>query len=182
MLDFGFGFAMENLYSSVMTKRNADMGHEQPVFAAELFPYRSLGRKGFKVLLVLMGTFCLFYGGLFLMKGAWPIGLFFGADFLLLYGAFWLNYRSGRIREEVTVSRTDVSVRKFSPSGRIVEHRFNPFWVRFFVRRLQGVGIRSMHVHGEGRATEIGSFLSPEDRESFAKAFDGALATVKRRI
>ncbi len=170
-----------------MTERNVDMGKdgmidERPVFAAELFPYRSLGRKGFKVMLALMGTFCLFYGGLFILKGAWPIGLFFGADFFLLYGAFLLNYRSGRIREEVTVSRTDVSVRKFSPSGRIVEHRFNPFWVHFLVRRLQGVGILSMHVHGEGHGTDIGSFLSPEDRESFAAAFRGALATVKRRI
>ncbi|KAA0701112.1 DUF2244 domain-containing protein [Neorhizobium sp. P12A] len=174
-----------------MMERNGDMSKgdpgtdpdgDRPVFAAELFPYRSLGRKGFRVLLVLMGTFCLFYGGLFFLQGAWPIGLFFGADFLLLYGAFWLNYRSGRVREQVTVSRTDVSIRKVSPSGRVEEHRFNPFWVRFLVRRLRGVGIRSMHVRGEGHDMEIGSFLSPEDRESFAKAFTGALATVKRRI
>jgi uncharacterized membrane protein len=170
-----------------MTERNGDIGNDdqvddRPVFAAELFPYRSLGRKGFRVLLVLMGAFCLFYGGLFSMKGAWPIGLFLGADFLLVYGAFWLNYRSGRVSEHVTVSRTDVSIRKISPSGRVEEHRFNSFWVRFLVQRLHGVGIRSMHVRGEGRDTEVGAFLNPEDRESFAKAFSGALATVKRRI
>ena len=34
-----------------------------------------------------------------------------------------------------------------------------------------------MHVTGEGRATDIGSFLNPDDRESFAKSFGGALAT-----
>ncbi|PZM08451.1 DUF2244 domain-containing protein [Rhizobium tubonense] len=165
-----------------MTERNGDTQSEKPVFAAELFPHRSLGRKGFKVMLALAGVVCLFYGGLFMEKGAWPIGIFFGFDFLLLYGAFWLNYRSGRVREEVTVSRTDVSVRKFSPSGRMVEHRFNPFWARFQVLRRKGVGIWSMRIQGEGRKTEIGSFLNPEDRESFAKAFTGALATVKRRI
>ncbi|MGO4437076.1 DUF2244 domain-containing protein [Rhizobium sp. RAF56] len=165
-----------------MTERNADRPDERPVFAAELFPYRSLGRKGFRVLLALMGAFCLFYGTLFVIRGAWPIGLFMGADFLLLYVAFRFNYRSGRAREEVTVSRTDVSVRKFSPSGRMVEHRFNPFWARFFVRRHEEIGITSMRISGEGRATEIGSFLNPEDRESFAKAFKSALATVTRRI
>ena len=165
-----------------MTESNAEAQNERPVFAAELFPYRSLGRKGFRVLLVLTGGFCLFYGALFVMKGAWPIGLFLGAAFLLLYAAFWLNYRSGCVREEVTVSRTDVSIRKFSPSGRMVEHRFNPFWIRFFVRRHREAGITSMRVSGEGRATDVGSFLNPDDRESFAKAFTGALATVKRRI
>ncbi|WP_132959467.1 DUF2244 domain-containing protein [Rhizobium sp. BK251] len=165
-----------------MTESNADALQEQPVFAAELYPYRSLGRKGFRILLLMTGGVCLFYGMLFATTGAWPIGMFFGLDFVLLYGAFWLNYRSGRVREEVTVSRTSVSVRKYSPSGRMVEHLFNPFWTRFFVRRHQEIGILSMYIAGEGRGTDVGSFLNPEDRESFAKAFRGALATVKRRI
>lgn len=161
---------------------NVDAYNEQPVFAAELTPYRSLGRKGFRIMLVITGGICLLHAAFFLTTGAWPIGLFFGLDFLLLWGAFWLNYRSGRIREEVTVSRSNVSVRKFSPAGRMVEHRFNPFWARFRVKRHHEFGITSMHLTGEGRRTDIGSFLNPDDRESFAKAFRGALATVKQRI
>ncbi|APO76370.1 hypothetical protein AM571_CH03579 [Rhizobium etli 8C-3] len=165
-----------------MTESNAGRANEQPVFAAELFPYRSLGRKGFRVLLLISGTLCFIYGIFFVVTGAWPIGFFLGLDFALLYGAFWLNYRSGRAREEVTVSRTDVAIRKFTPSGRMVEHHFNPFWARFLVCRHQEIGILSMHVFGEGRRTDIGSFLNPDDRESFAKAFKGALATVKQRL
>ena len=170
------------VFLAAMMEGNADQANEEPVFAAELFPYRSLGRKGFKVLLLLTGAVCSMYGMFFVATGAWPIGFFFGLDFLLLYGAFWLNYRSGRVREEVTVSRSDISVRKFAPSGRMVEHHFNPFWTRFFVRRHQEIGILSMYISGEGRGTDIGSFLNPDDRESFAKAFGGALATVKRKL
>jgi uncharacterized membrane protein len=139
-----------------MTEGNGDAPgdggtpEEKLVFAAELFPHRSLGRRGFKVLLVLASAVCLFYGSLFVFNGAWPIGLFLGADFLLLYGAFRLNYRAGRVREEVTVSRTDVSIRKILPSGQAMEHRFNPVWLRFFVHREPGIGIRSMHVLGRG--------------------------------
>ncbi|MDM9625646.1 DUF2244 domain-containing protein [Rhizobium sp. S152] len=165
-----------------MMESNADSADEQPVFAAELFPYRSLGRKGFRVLLLLTGGFCLAYGIYFISSGAWPIGFFFGLDFLLLYGAFRLNYRSGRAREIVTVSRTDISVRKFAPSGRMSEHHFNPFWTRFLVQRHDEIGILSMRISGEGRGTDIGSFLNPDDRESFAKAFKRALATVTQRI
>lgn len=157
-----------------------DSINEQPVFAAELVPHRSLGRKGFRVLLALSGAVCLFYGVFFTVTGAWPIGLFLGADFLLLYIAFRANYRAAKAREEVFVSRTSLSIRKFSPAGRMVEHRFNPFWARFRVNRHEEIGILSMHVSGEGRMTDVGSFLNPDDRESFAKAFRGALATVRR--
>ncbi|MCM2475166.1 DUF2244 domain-containing protein [Rhizobium sp. CG5] len=159
-----------------------DQTIEQPIFAAELVPHRSLGRKGFRILLLLTGSVCLLHALFFVMTGAWPIGLFFGLDFLLLYGAFLLNYRSGRAREEVVVSRSRLLIRKFTPSGRMTEHRFNPFWARFFVRRHEEIGITSMLVTGEGRRTDVGSFLNPDDRESFAKAFRLALATVKQRI
>lgn len=39
-----------------------------------------------------------------------------------------------------------------------------------------------MQVRGQGKRTEIGSFLNPDDRESFARAFKRALATAKQRI
>ncbi|WP_288425282.1 DUF2244 domain-containing protein [uncultured Agrobacterium sp.] len=159
-----------------------NMLNDQPVFSAELIPYRSLGRKGFRVLLVISGFVCIGNSAFFLVSGAWPIGFFLGLDFLLLYFAFRANYKAGRVKEQVVVSRTSLSIRKFSSAGKVVEHRFNPFWARFRVRRHDEFGILSMHVSGEGRITDIGSFLNPDDRESFAKAFKNALATVRRKI
>ncbi len=55
----------------------------------------------------------------------------------------------------------------------MTEHRFKPLWARFFVHRHEEFGITAMRVAGEGRVTDIGSFLNPDDRESFSKAFKG---------
>ncbi|MGE7367546.1 DUF2244 domain-containing protein [Neorhizobium sp. NPDC001467] len=159
-----------------------DASEDRPVFAAELTAHRSLGPRGFRVLLALSGAVCVLYGLFFLITGAWPVGVFFGLDFLALYAALRLNYRSGRAREQVTVTRSLVSIRKISPAGRAVEHRFNPFWARFGVSRHEEFGITAMYVTGKGRRTDVGSLLNPEDRESFASAFRGALASVTRRI
>lgn len=165
-----------------MTERNApEEMNDAPVFEALLTPHRSLGRRGFVVLMVLFGGLCMVNGAVFVMAGAWPIFGFCGLDVVLLFGAFWLNYRAARAREEVSVSRTLLSIRKFAPSGKQTEYLFNPFWARFRVARHDEIGITGMRVSGEGRSTEIGSFLNPADRESFASAFSGALATVKRR-
>lgn len=161
---------------------NLEQAADQPIFAAELTPYRSLGRKGYRILFAVTGTVCLLHAIFFMATGAWPIGVFFGIDFLLLYGAFWLNYRAARAREEVTVSRTNLSIRKFTPGGQMTEYSFKTLWARFFVQRHEEFGITAMGVSGEGRQTDVGSFLNPEDRESFAKAFKGALATAKQRI
>ena len=116
----------------------------------------------------------------FAAAGAWPVLVFFVVELLMLIGAFWLNNRAARAREVVCVSRTSLSVKKVAPSGRTREHRFNPFWARFQVARHDEIGITGMQIVGEGRSTDIGSFLNPDDRETFAAAFSGALADVRR--
>ena len=152
---------------------------DEPIFSALLTPHRSLGRTGFAILMGILGLISLFVGLLFWSIGAWPIVGFFGLDVLLLYTAFRLNYRSAKAREEVTVSRTRLDIRKIAPSGRAEDHLFNPFWAKFAVSRHDEIGITSMTVEGQGRRVPIGSFLNPDDRESFATAFGRALTTAK---
>ncbi|CAN7520297.1 DUF2244 domain-containing protein [Rhizobium sp. LjRoot254] len=158
------------------------ISNSEPVFNAVLTPYRSLGRNGFRIVIGLTLVFCLFNMAFFFITGALPVAMFFGLDFALLYGAFYLNYRAARAREEVSVSRTELSIRKVSPSGRARTSRYNPFWAKFQVDRHHEFGITGMAVTGEGRRTPVGNFLNPDDRESFARAFTSALASVKRRI
>jgi uncharacterized membrane protein len=166
-----------------MTSVNAEFAAPaEPVFTAELKPYRSLGRKGFRVLMALTFVFCFFNMIFFLVTGALPVAMFFGIDFALLYGAFYLSYRSARACEHVRMSRLDLSIRKVSPEGLVRESHYNPFWARFDVDRHQEFGITAMAVVGEGKRTVLGAFLGPDDRESFARAFTSALASIKRRI
>ena len=152
---------------------------DEPFFRALLVPHRSLGRTGFLVLMGFCASVWLSTGALFLSIGAWPVFGFFGLDVLLLYLAFRFNYRAARAREEVSVSRTALDIVQVAPSGRRREHHFNPFWTRFRVARHEEIGITAMAVEGEGRRIAIGTFLNPDDRESFAAAFGRALATAK---
>ncbi|MEX0405619.1 DUF2244 domain-containing protein [Aquibium sp. LZ166] len=154
---------------------------DEPIFSALLTPHRSLGPRGFAILMGVIGIISFAIGLLFWSIGAWPIVGFFGLDVLLVYFAFKMNYRAARAREEVTVTRTRLDIRKIAPSGRGETHLFNPFWAKFAVSRHNEIGITRMAVEGQGRDVTIGSFLNPDDRESFATAFGQALATAKSR-
>lgn len=156
--------------------------NSEPIFNAVLTPYRSLGRTGFIILVAITLVITLFNVIFFLVADALPVAMFFGIDVALLYGAFYLNYRSARAREEVSISRTELAIRKVAPSGKARVISYNPFWAKFQVDRHHEFGITGMAVTGEGRRTVLGSFLNPDDRESFASAFTAALAGVKRRL
>jgi len=161
-----------------MSETNASA--DTPFFQALLTPHRSLGRKGFAILMGALLFGWLVTGVIFLSRGAWPVFGFFGLDVLLVYVCFRLNYRAARAREEVSVSRTSIDIKKTAPSGRWQAHHFNPFWAKFSVARHDEIGITAMAVEGQGQTVPIGSFLNPDDRESFARAFGNALATAKR--
>lgn len=131
-------------------------------------------------MMIFVAATCFVSGVLFAFVGAWPVFGFLGLDVLLVWVAFRANYRSGRAFEEVAVWPHDLLVRKVSPAGRVREHRFNPFFARFNVHRHAEYGITRMRLTGEGREVDIGEFLNPADRESFALAFSQALAAARR--
>ena len=153
---------------------------DEPIFRALLTPYRSLGRRGFMILMGFLSVLWLGTGAFFLAKGAWPVFGFFGLDVLAVYIAFRVSYRAARAREEVTVSRTALEILKVAPSGKAHQHLFNPFWAKFNVFRHDEIGITAMAVTARGEIVPIGGFLNPDDRESFASAFSRALATARR--
>ena len=164
-----------------MSDTNASFEADEPFFQALLTPHRSLGHTGF---LILMGALLFGWvvtGAFFLSHGAWPMFGFFGLDVIAVYIAFRANYRAARAREEITVSRTSLDIRKTAPSGRTEAHHFNPFWTRFSIARHTEIGITKMAVEAQGKSVAIGGFLNPDDRESFATAFSRALATAKTR-
>lgn len=164
-----------------MSETNVDFAADQPFFEALLKPHRSLGRTGFTILIGALLLAWAVTGIIFLSHGAWPIFGFFGLDVVALYVAFRLNYRAACAREEVSMSRTELHIRKVSPSGKSEQHRFNPFWARFSVARHAEIGITRMAVESREKIVPIGGFLNPDDRESFANAFSRALATAKAR-
>lgn len=166
-----------------MSESNGTLAmNEAPVYQTELVPHRSLGPKGFRILFAITGALSLAHLLFFLTVGAWPIMMFFGLDFVLLYGAFWLNYRAARAREQISLSRLDLTIRKISPNGLVREARYNPFWAKLKIARHPEIGITSMRVTGQGRETPLGDFLYPDARERFASDLTRALATVKQRI
>ena len=87
------------------------------LFDAVLTPHRSLGPKGFLIVMVGVSAISFAAGIAFLLKGAWPVFGFFGLDVLLVYLAFRANYRSARLYETVRLTEDAVEVRRVSPSA-----------------------------------------------------------------
>jgi uncharacterized membrane protein len=143
-------------------------------FHAVLVPYRSLGPRGFLILMAVLGAVSFIAGMIFLIAGAWPVMGFFGLDVLLVYFAFKLNYRSGRLYETVDVTSDRLSVIRVHPSGRRERFDCNPYWARVNLREWPD-GRTVLSVAAQGREHAFGRFLTDDERRDFASALKAAL-------
>jgi uncharacterized membrane protein len=160
--------------------RDNDAFIEPAIFSATITPHRSLGSTGFFVLMLCVSAASFVSGMAFLLMGAWPVFGFFGLDVLLLYLAFRANFRAARAHEEVTVTASELTIRKVSPRGRVREWTLNPLWVHLDRIVHQEFGIEGLFLVSGGHRVAIAACLSPDEKASFAQALSAALGEAKR--
>lgn len=147
-----------------------------PGFRVVLSPHRSLGPRGFIILMSLFGGVSFLAGMVFLLLGAWPVMAFFGLDVLLIYIAFRLNYRAGRQFETIELTPDLLTLTRVDPSGRSERHEFNPYWVRVALKEWPD-GRTDLRLALHGRELSFARFLNDDERREFAEVLKGALVT-----
>src|SRR5262245_58417961 len=162
-----------------MTMGN-DLPHEPTLFSAILTPHRSLSASGFVIVMVLVGGVSFVAGMAFLLMGAWPVFGFFGLDVLLIYLAFRANYRAATAFEEISMTASELHVRKVTHRGQVSEWTLNPVWVRLDREVHEEFGIERLFLVSHGRRLPVAAFLGPAEKESFAAALAAALGEAKR--
>ncbi|ABD85913.1 DUF2244 domain-containing protein [Rhodopseudomonas palustris] len=152
------------------------------LFSAMLTPHRSLSKTGFWALMVFLSTVSFAAGLAFWLLGAWPVMGFFGLDVLAVYGAFKINFRHARASEEISVTPSELRVRRVSHRGDVVEWVLNPLWVRLEQIIDPEFGVEKLYLVSRGRRLGVASFLGPAEKASFAKALSGALEAARRGL
>jgi len=153
---------------------------DAPLFDARLEPHRSLGRRGFRLLMFGCCAISTLYSLPFYLMGAWPVVGFLGLDVLLLYIAFRANFRAARAYELLRLTPLELLFARISPRGARREWRFNPVWVRFERVEHEEFGTQRLALVSRGDSVEVGSFLGPEQKAALATSFSAALAEARR--
>jgi uncharacterized membrane protein len=163
-----------------MSARNDIEPAEPVLFKARITPHRSLNRIGFLVLMGFLTIVSFAAGMAFWLMGAWPVFGFFGLDVLAIYWAFRVNFYRAQALEEITITPSELRLRRVSHRGHQVEFVFNPLWVQLDQKTHAEFGVEKLYLASRGRKISVGSFLGADEKASFAKALTAALHAAKR--
>ncbi len=132
-----------------------------------LRPHRSLSRAGFRRFMVCLGVISLGVGLFFVHIGAWPVCGFFGLDVLLIYWAFRVSYRDGKMRETLRLQGDDFTIERVSVRGEVRHWQFHPYWLRVQLVARGDFGNRLL-LSSHGKHLPIAGFVTDDERAAIA--------------
>ena len=152
-----------------MSDNNSDSAAapaDPTIFSAVITPHRSLTPRGFLILMLCLGgrelrirhdvRFDGRLAGVRLLRARRIAGLW----------AFRANFRAARAYEEVTVTASELTVRKVSHRGGVREWTLNPLWVRLERIVHEEFGIERLFLVSRGRRLPIAAFLGAQRRRA----------------
>ena len=97
----------------------------------------------------------------------------------LVWAALRFSNRQGRVCESLRLWPDLITVERIEPDGHVRRWAANPYWVRVSMADTKQMP-RYLTLSGGGRTIELGSFLTPEERETLASDLRAALARAIR--
>lgn len=152
-------------------------------FEEYIFPRRSLGQTGFRVLMGTIIILSFFIGVMFYFIGAWPVSGFFGLDALLIYWAFKIQYRHAKAVEIIRLTGETLTICRIDHKGIREDHSYNSYWVNLHMSRPANVPVHVGETFPEarshGKGTYFGIHLNQEMRCQLMKSLSQALIDCK---
>ena len=150
-----------------------------PLFAAALKPDRSPrivgGWVAFAVAAVAAAPLAVLVPGVLL-----PAAVAFGIGGAGMTALSLRQSRRRRLTQQVTLWADQLEVATTERSGARTLRRFDPKTVRLVLQRDDNEKAVAMRLRAGKDELELGAFLKPEDRSSFARAFGTALRRARQ--
>ncbi|SEQ22599.1 Uncharacterized membrane protein [Devosia sp. YR412] len=150
-----------------------------PLFSAALRPDRSPGVVGGWVALV-VATVLASPLVLFVPEMLLPASAAFVAGVVSMSLLSVQQSHRRRMRQQVTLWPDQLEIATSQKKGERVLKRFDPKTVRLILDRDDNEKVLALRLRSGKEEFELGAFLTPQDKSSFAKAFGTALRKARQ--
>ncbi len=149
-------------------------------FDASITPHNAMSATGRALVATSLALLGLAISVLLISMRAWPAALFTGAEMLALVLALqWSSRRLASQEERIVLSEDCLTIESWLHGRRLRHARIEPAWIKIERVSCEAFGCQAVYVRLHGGYHEIGSALSPSERESLADALESAISRRK---
>ncbi len=127
-------------------------------------PYQSCSKSVFLFLAIIFMCWISLFSIFLIIQGAWPVSIFLGLEYLIIFYLVRLYFKNKNINDEITIDHKEISVKKFKGDKLLHCSKFNTYWTKVFFSKLKNNS--KLLIRESNRETEIASFLHTDLKES----------------
>ncbi len=144
------------------------------LYEISLYPYRSLNKTGFFILMFSLGFVSFVAGIIFMIKGAWPVFGFFGLDVLLVYIFFKINFRSGKKKEVLILTKNKLIVEFYDSKKISKTYYLDANWLQIHLSKLKNE-MSKLKISSNGKSVIVGAFLRHQEKMAILRSLKKVL-------
>ena len=144
------------------------------LYEITLYPYRSMNKLGFFILMFTLALISFVAGIIFMLKGAWPVFGFFGLDVLLVYIFFKINFKSGKKKEIIILTENQLIIEFYNEKKISKTHYLDANWLKINLTKFKNE-ISKLKISSKNKSVIVGSFLRYKEKKNIVKSLKTAL-------
>ena len=121
-----------------------------------------------------LGLISFIAGIIFMLKGAWPVFGFFGLDVLLVYIFFKINFRSGKKKEILILTKNQLIIEFYNSKKISKTYYLDAHWLQIRLSKLKNE-MSKLKISSKNKSIIIGSFLRYQEKIDVVKSLKKAL-------
>ena len=133
-------------------------------------PYQSCSKSVFLVLGIIFISWMSLFSVFLIMQGAWPVSIFLGLEYLIIFYLIRLYFKEKNIKDEINIDQKEISIKKYKGDKLLHSSKFNTYWSKVLDRtkkltsRKKGDIGFSVTRGGEIAGEHTVSFIGTNDR------------------
>ena len=127
-------------------------------------PYQSCSKSVFIILGIVLMCWCSFFSIFLIVQGAWPVSIFLGIEYLVIFYLIRLYFKGKNIKDEINIDQNEISIRKFRDNKLLYTSKFNTYWSKVLFTKFKNTS--KLSIRQSDKETEIASFLHSDLKES----------------
>ena len=133
-------------------------------FNENIAPYQSCSKSVFIILGIILMCWCSLFSIFLIIQGAWPVSIFLGVEYLVIFYLIRLYFKEKNIKDEINIDQKEISIKKFKNNKLLYSSKFNIYWSKVLFTKFKNTS--KLSIRQSDKETEIASFLHSDLKES----------------
>ena len=126
-------------------------------------PYQSCSKTVFLFLGIIFISWISLFSIFLIIQGAWPVSIFLGLEYLIVFYLIRLYFREKNIKDEINIDQKEISIKKYKGDKLLHSSKFSTYWSKVFFTKFKNKS--KLSIRESNKETEVATFLHSDLKE-----------------